>query len=574
MDIPVPGGALEEDRDREGSPQEHLAEGVPALTREDVAAEHVEHLEELRDELLAKPGGDVAYDVAKNIRKENERSRNSKTTEPSTQLAQDWRNAIEAEKVVLRAEVVPPSLHRYGWGRGRSHRSFASIYEHFGGENLFDDESESGEEGEEEPLVEGKPIGNSDWATFLTLMKACVGPAHLYLARAIANAGVWSGIIGLTLCCGLNVFCVVLLVEAQKKVRDRKGGGGVSFAQVGREAFGGVWGDRMYWAVEACLVTSQLGIVAMYFIFIGQTVLNVLGAMSNCAAWATGLSLTLLVGLQAAMQMPMSLLRHLHQIAFFAIVADVLILGGMTCVISDNIIALLSTTAAPLTIFRPRTFALFLGTSILTFEGIGLMLPIHDAMINPQNFVWLVILAFFISCAAFIALALTGFMARGGEAVETNLLLSFPPDAILGQIAKILYSGAVILTFPLQAFPAYRIAEIGLGMSSGKHNVAAKWRKNALRLLTVSLLAMTAIAAGPHLDNFVALLGGLTMCPVAFVFPSLFHLKLCAEGSSTRSFVDMALATMGMFIVCFVTYMAIHDWIMSSPEPVPHCEPI
>ena len=44
---------------------------------------------------------------------------------------------------------------------------------------------------------------------------------------------------------------------------------------------------------------------------------------------------------------------------------------------------------------------------------------------------------------------------------------------------------AILLSIPLQLFPAVRIMENGLFSKSGKHNPAVKWRKNLFRAGTV-----------------------------------------------------------------------------------------
>eukprot|EP01065_Artemidia_motanka_P045059 TRINITY_DN6528_c0_g3_i2.p1 TRINITY_DN6528_c0_g3~~TRINITY_DN6528_c0_g3_i2.p1 ORF type:complete len:597 (+),score=88.84 TRINITY_DN6528_c0_g3_i2:275-2065(+) len=568
-----------------------LSEDVQALTRGEVAKEHVP-LADLRDDLLSRPGGDVAYSLARDIRKDEAKRRrvvlSANTTDPSQTLKDEWETKLKRMQPELPPSLANPMRRSFLGRRGSvvslGSKSVATIFEAFGGQDLRDGraysdsdcQSSQGEAGEDEPLLPSQLStvsvkgGNSDTATFLTLVKACCGPAHLYLAKGLANAGVWTGVVGLALCCLLNAVCVTMLVNAQHTVRSR--GAVSSFAGIGKEAFkdGRDGGKGMYWAVEASLIASQMGLVTMYFIFVGQTIISVLGVWTNCALWVAGLSLTSLIVVQAGVQMPMALLRHLHQIAFFAIVADVLILGGMSCVMYDNVVTIASGIAAPLTTFRPNTVALFIGTSILTFEGIGLMLPIHDAMENPQNFTWLMSLAFAMCCVLFIVFALLGYVARGGDAVDVNLLIAMPEDSSASQFAKVLYSLAVMLTFPLQAFPAYRIVEIGLGMASGKHNVAAKWRKNFLRLATVSALGVVAWGAGSHLDNFVAILGGLTMCPLAFVFPSLFHYKLCAETSAQKA-TDLCVFVLGLVIVVFVTSMAVYDWIFKAPDPPAEC---
>eukprot|EP00756_Hemistasia_phaeocysticola_P014208 Hpha_TRINITY_DN15328_c4_g4::TRINITY_DN15328_c4_g4_i1::g.88175::m.88175/K14209/SLC36A, PAT; solute carrier family 36 (proton-coupled amino acid transporter) len=607
---PPPGAELDllglpKDADSPVGPLSIRNEGV---SREELAAKEMP-LADLRDHYMSKEGGDVAYSLAKAVRKEEEGSA-VKTHDPTSSLAKEWKDAVVKDggggasmSAADGGSTLPNFLAREqrprsgsGTGTRRSHHSGLSgiqrggsshYFEGFAGQDLRDeDESDEDKElllhGEaEEPSSVAR---NGDFSTFMTLVKAFVGPAHLYLAKAYAHAGVWTGIFGLILCCALNGYCVNLLVKAQAAARGQKAAAeGItgpaanlircSFAEVGAFAFPN-WkgGAPMYWAVQAALVASQLGLVTMYYIFIAQSILDAVRNLTNCASWATGMSLAPVIFIQVVIQAPMALLRHLEQISFFAIVADVLILSGMTIIVIENARSINQNGHSHLTSFQSSTVSLFLGTAILTFEGIGLMLPIRDAMQNTERFVPLMSASMATCVGLFTVFALLGYMARGGDDVETNLLLALDQHNPTTQIVQFLYSVAVLLTFPLQAFPAYRIIEIAIGMRSGKGNLAAKWRKNGARFATLLLLAVLAWGAGSHLENFVSILGGLTMCPLAFVFPSLFHLTLCANTRKQR-IIDWILVVGGVGIVFFVTGMAVKDWITGSPEKEPECVP-
>eukprot|EP00755_Sulcionema_specki_P014593 Sspe_Gene.57129::Locus_31367_Transcript_1_1_Confidence_1.000_Length_1906::g.57129::m.57129/K14209/SLC36A, PAT; solute carrier family 36 (proton-coupled amino acid transporter) len=433
--------------------------------------------------------------------------------------------------------------------------SFLDSLSHFGGRDLTEYDED------EEPLL--PPAMNTDGQTFLTLLKAFIGPAHLYLAKGFADGGIILSIIGLFFCCMLNAFCVSLLVKAYKAV------GGGSFSEIGEMAFG----KRMYVAVETCLVASQLGLVTMYFIFVAETVRDSIAHFADCASWATHLSLPMMIWIQVAIQLPMALLRRLNSIAFFAILADVLILTAMAWVITENlreVVYIPHDELPPITAIQSK-FPMFFGTAVLTFEGIGLMLPVHEAMQNKEKFVPMVWLSMMFCCVLFTVFALLGYLARGGEHVNVNLLLAMRENS-LSQTSKLLYSLAVTLTFPLQAFPAYRIIELALHMRSGKRNPVVKWRKNCLRCSIVVALGGIAWLGSSSLGNFVALLGGLTMCPLAFVFPSLFHYRLAATTKLQRA-VDASVAGFGILIVLLVTGMAIHQWVVGEGESTVACVP-
>jgi len=72
---------------------------------------------------------------------------------------------------------------------------------------------------------------------------------------------------------------------------------------------------------------------------------------------------------------------------------------------------------------------------------------------------------------------------------------------------QFLYSLAILLSIPLQFFPAVRILENGLFVRSGKQNLRVKWLKNLFRFGLVALSTMLSLVGAADLDKFVSLIG-------------------------------------------------------------------
>lgn len=77
---------------------------------------------------------------------------------------------------------------------------------------------------------------------------------------------------------------------------------------------------------------------------------------------------------------------------------------------------------------------------------------------------------------------------------------------------QFLYSLAILLSTPLQLFPAIRILEnaTGLALRSGKRDLYIKWKKNIFRAVFVIMTAGVSAAGANSLERFVALTGSLT----------------------------------------------------------------
>ena len=72
---------------------------------------------------------------------------------------------------------------------------------------------------------------------------------------------------------------------------------------------------------------------------------------------------------------------------------------------------------------------------------------------------------------------------------------------------QFLYSLAILLSVPLQLFPAVRIMENGLFTRSGKEDWNVKWQKNAFRFFVVMGCTALSWAGAKDLDKFVAFVG-------------------------------------------------------------------
>mmetsp|Transcript_2004 Transcript_2004/g.2733 ORF Transcript_2004/g.2733 Transcript_2004/m.2733 type:complete len:153 (+) Transcript_2004:1630-2088(+) len=97
---------------------------------------------------------------------------------------------------------------------------------------------------------------------------------------------------------------------------------------------------------------------------------------------------------------------------------------------------------------------------------------------------------------------------------------------------QLAYSVAVILTFPLQNFPALEIATQSIQYTLYnkykwiKNKDSFLLKRNVLTTWLVLALAVVAATAMDSLDKVVSLMGSLLGCPIAFVIPPLIHTKL------------------------------------------------
>lgn len=122
----------------------------------------------------------------------------------------------------------------------------------------------------------------------------------------------------------------------------------------------------------------------------------------------------------------------------------------------------------------------------------------------------------------FAAAGVMAYTAYGSK-VQTVIFLNLPRDQGFVQVVnypsdtqnyfqtilqvQFLYSMAILLSMPLQLFPAVRIMENGLFTRSGKYSPRVKWQKNAFRCLVVAGCTIVSWLGAADLDKFVAFIG-------------------------------------------------------------------
>ena len=153
--------------------------------------------------------------------------------------------------------------------------------------------------------------------------------------------------------------------------------------------------------------------------------------------------------------------------------------------------------------------------------------------------------------------------AAYGSNVKTVVILNLPQDSKFVNGVQLLYSLAILLSTPLQLFPAIRILENGLFVRSGKHNPTIKWQKNVFRFVLVFFTALVAWGGADDLDKFVALIGSFACIPLVYIYPPLLHLKSVAQTNLSK-LSDILLIVFGTGCMVYTTFGTVSSWIGSS----------
>lgn len=142
--------------------------------------------------------------------------------------------------------------------------------------------------------------------------------------------------------------------------------------------------------------------------------------------------------------------------------------------------------------------------------------------------------------------------ASFGDSVKTALTASLPPGTF-ATIVQFAYSVAVILTFPLQAFPALEVV-----FHSSKDSNPLK--RNLIASFITCLLGLVAFYSIDYLGNVVSLLGSLVGIPIALIFPPLMHNVLVKDSSRWTRALNWGVASLGMLAMGAASFTTIISW--------------
>ncbi|KAI6248050.1 Vacuolar amino acid transporter 3 [Erysiphe necator] len=450
---------------------------------------------------------------------------------------------------------------------------FLTIFGHFAGEELDEEDeiqtsskkfisqryfirdSENGEE-DEEPTETNtlltsshrkrkerkSPGTNSSVGATLLLLKSFVGTGVLFLPRAYLNGGMLFSNIVLLFVAALSYYCFVLLIRTRLKVER-------SFGDIG----GILYGSWFRYTILASIVAGQIGFVAAYIVFISQNLQAFILAVTSGKTYIDNIWLILM---QTAVFLPFSLLRDISKLGFTALIADAFILFGILVLYYFDIDTLIHQNGpSDIVNFNPKDWTLFIGTAVFTFEGIGLIIPIQESMRNPKKFPAVLGVVMIIIIILFLSVGVFSYAAYGSK-TETIIILNLPQDSKLVNGVQLLYSIAILLSTPLQLFPAIRITENEIFTRSGRYNQYIKWKKNVFRFFMVMFCAGLAWVGAANLDKFIAIVGSVACVPLVYIYPPMLHLKGAAK-TPLDIFIDIFLCIFGSLVMVYTTFLTI-----------------
>lgn len=429
----------------------------------------------------------------------------------------------------------------------------------------------------------------------VALFKAVVGPGVLFLPSAVKNAGLVSAL-GVSLVCGvLAIWCLLLVLDTAQVLR-RNGYTIKTMSDIGLAVYG-VYGQVM---VDVCVVISQLGFCIAYCVFVAENVqaflFELAGGMVGAADNPATCNLTgfladeklvyYIILILIPFLIPVTWLRQIKYFAVSNTIASTLVVVSLAymLVLLGHRYATAKSPGEGLLLYNLHGTLVYLGTAMYAFEGVAVLLPVEDKMetpqLMPQVVCWTLGFALFLQ----ISFAFIAYLNYRGR-TQSIVTISLADGQIAGGIASVVFVQLawvveVLLTFPLQLFPAVRILEHSCSIT--ERNSGLKWTKNLMRAGIVLLCMLVSLFGYTSVDNMVSMIGALGCIPLAITYPALFHYKVkhdfpvCEQdGDSEESTStcllqdgckpqveksDLAIVIMGILSTVTATIMAVISW--------------
>ena len=288
--------------------------------------------------------------------------------------------------------------------------------------------------------------------TYLHILKGNIGPGCLSLPWAVSVLGIPLALMTLLALCAITSFnCWTVVRWKRRHMADRRD---VTYADLGQLAYG----SKFRSFVLFCVCTTQLCVCTVFFSFIGENISAVLRAV------APGTPLDnsrVVMSLILPMAMFLSCAPNLKVLSPLSAVGMVLLLLAFGCISLIMTINWADRPADLPTVDAARIPLAVCGF-LYSFEGINLVIPIEAAMIDPSQFdkVFVVgMLSVAVVYGVFACLCVAAFGPIDNGSVTAFLMDNAEKYSATSLVlaSNFIVSIAVLLTYPLQLFPAINL---------------------------------------------------------------------------------------------------------------------
>lgn len=406
-----------------------------------------------------------------------------------------------------------------------------------------------------QPMAEGASAHHtSNFATMMHLLKGNIGTGILAMPNAVANAGLLVGSVGIPILGIFCVHCMHLLVISSKTLARKVGCTSLDYSSTAEQAF--LLGPAKLQkfapvarhAVNSMLMLTQFGFCCVYFLFVSRSLYEVVVSLHGYSP----ISQEAFMGLILPLMILFNFIRSLKKLSPASSIANVLQSIGMVVVmyflVTGPSSSDLNVYTAPL-----KKLPLYFGTAMYAFEGIGVILPLENAMATPEDFGGLngvLNTGMVIIACLYTAVGFYGYLKYGND-VKSSITFNLP-KGIVSEVVRLMFAVAIFLSYALQLYVPISIIwpflkkKFDVGQCSSKKQLILELCLRALLVFITFVLASVI----PLLHLFIALVGALASSSLALIFPPIIELVTIWNSNISRSKLNLIIAK-NIFLVSF-----------------------
>lgn len=375
-----------------------------------------------------------------------------------------------------------------------------------------------------EPYVPSKnrPQGSntSSFGALAHLLKASLGSGVLAMPLAFRNAGLAVGTIGTIIVGFICAHALHILVKTSQQLCVEAKRPALGYAetcdmvfQYGPKSirkFAPIAREVADWA----LAITHLGACCVYVVVVAESfkqVSNVYGGPDWPVEIFCALTLVPLV--------PLCQITKLKYLVPFSAIANFVWLGSI-CISMYYCLTNVPQLSERDLYTSVSGLPLFISTSLFAMEGVGVVMPVENEMIKPQQF---------LGCPGVLNIAMTvvvtlygfvgfsGYLKYGDEA-RGSLTLNLPQEEILAQIAKILVALVLMLSYALVYY-----VPVDVVWRRIKNRVSPNTQGVSMSILRLTgvLLTVGLACAVPRLELFMELVGAICLSTLGLFLPAV-----------------------------------------------------
>ncbi|KAL9880495.1 proton-coupled amino acid transporter 3-like [Glossina fuscipes fuscipes] len=225
-----------------------------------------------------------------------------------------------------------------------------------------------------------------------------------------------------------------------------------------------------------------------------------------------------------------SLFTGLHHIAPVSNIGNLCLIFGVAATLTVAFTEGMPSTEDRSLITNLPNMALSFGTALFSYEGIALVLPLRNAMKDPNDFNRPLGILNIITALITFVFIFTGVITyiKWGEEVEGSITLNLDETIPFNQAVKLVAALGVFFGYPIQFFIMFNI--IWLPMLQ-RWKFVQGYRlivEVSLRFIFIVLTFCVALLV-PNLELFISLIGAFCSTTLAFVIPVFIDFAVKAQ---------------------------------------------